>query len=147
MALGNWQGPLCRSSVWGTRCLRAFKSDHPAMRYQSLSTSKASTMIIKGKQELGHTDKSTKIASKKQELRDQQAKQYFFLHAVMVDCLKPVKSSSGKSCIDILRAVGEQGISQYLITLLLRQHHTQLIENYDGIWGKMLFFCNNNQVV
>lgn len=70
MALGNRQGPLCRSSIWGTRCLRAFKSDHPAMRYHSLSTSKASTMIIKGKQELGHTDKSTKIALKTQELGD-----------------------------------------------------------------------------
>lgn len=70
MALGNWQGPLWRRSVWGKRCLRAFKSDHPAMRYHSLSASKASTMNIKGKQELGHTDKSTKIALKTQELGD-----------------------------------------------------------------------------
>lgn len=57
----------------------------------------------------------------------------------MVDCLKPVKSSSGKPFIDILRAVGEWGISQYLITLLLRQYHMQLIENYNGFWGKSAF--------
>lgn len=62
----------------------------------------------------------------------------------MVDCLKPVRSSSGKPFIDILRAVREQGFSQYLITLLLRQYHTKLIENYNDIWEKALFFCNNN---
>lgn len=57
----------------------------------------------------------------------------------MVDCLKAVRSSSGKPFIDILRAVGEQGISQYLITLLLRQYHMKLIENYSDIWEKSAF--------
>jgi len=65
----------------------------------------------------------------------------------MVDCLKPVRSSSGKSFIDILRAVGEQGISQYIRTLLLRQYHMKLIANYNDIWGKVFFFHSNNQVV
>lgn len=46
----------------------------------------------------------------------------------MADCSKPVSSSSGEPFIDTLRAVGEQGISQYLIASLLRQYHTKLIE-------------------
>lgn len=57
----------------------------------------------------------------------------------MVDCLKAVRSSSGKPFVDMLRVVGEQGISQYLITLLLRQYHMKLIENYSDIWEKSAF--------
>lgn len=64
----------------------------------------------------------------------------------MADCLKPVRCSSGNPSVDILRAEGKQGISQYLITLLLRQYYMKLIENYNYIWEKMFVFCNKNQI-
>lgn len=54
----------------------------------------------------------------------------------MADCSKPVSSSSGEPFIDTLRAVGEQGISQYLIASLLRQYHTKLIEKSQLYLGR-----------